>query len=152
MNPYNNSHFKFVNKSFPRVEFSCTEMLIPSISMEATPQISRFSDTKHPGDKLVFSPLSLTFLVDEDLLNYVEISDWLMRIRDTEYEKIDEAISDSKILIHNSSHKLIGTYTFKDSFPTNLGSLELTSTDAGIIFPTATVDFDYTSFHFERAK
>jgi hypothetical protein len=127
-------------------------MSIPSISMEATPQITRFSDVKHPGDKLVFSPLSLTFLVDEDLLNYVEISDWLMGIRDTEYEKIGDVISDSKILIHNSSHKLIGTYTFKDSFPINLSSLELTSTDAGIIFPVATVDFEYTSFHFERAK
>jgi hypothetical protein len=120
--------------------------------MEATPQISRFGDVKHPGDKLVFSPLALTFLVDEDLLNYVEISDWLMKIRDTEYKKMDELISDSKILMHNSSHKLIGTYTFKDSFPTTLSSLELTSTDAGIVFPTATVDFDYTSFHFERAK
>ena len=120
--------------------------------MEATPQITRFSDVKHPGDKLVFSPLSLTFLVDEDLLNYAEISDWLMGIRDTEYEKIGDVISDSKILIHNSSHKLIGTYTFKDSFPINLSSLELTSTDAGIIFPVATVDFEYTSFHFERAK
>jgi hypothetical protein len=127
-------------------------MSIPSISLEATPQITRFADVKHPGDKLVFTPLSLTFLVDEDLLNYTEISDWLISIRDTEYEKIDETISDSKILIHNSSHALVGTYTFKDSFPINLSSLELTTTDAGIVFPTATVDFEYTSFHFERAK
>jgi len=151
MIPYNNSHFKFVNKSFPEVEFACTSVSIPSITSSATTQVSRYSDIKHPGDKLTFSPLELTFLVDEELKNYQEIASYLINLKDTEYADLKHSISDSKILIHNSSHKLTGTYTFKDSFPTDLSALELTSTESGITYPTATVTFEYTSFDFVRA-
>jgi hypothetical protein len=149
MNPYNNSHFMFVNKSFKEVEFACTGVSIPGISLNATIQASRYSDVKHPGDKLEYEDLSLEFLVDEELKNYQEISDWLKSIESTSYSKINETISDSKIIINDSSHKLIGTYTFKDSFPVSLSSIQLSVDETGVVFPRATVSLTYTSYEFK---
>ena len=151
MNPYNNSHFMFINKTFKGVEFACTGVSIPGISLNATIQVSRYSDIKHPGDKLEYEDLSLEFLVDEELKNYQEISDWLKYIESTSYSKINETISDSKIIINDSSHKLIGTYTFKDSFPVSLSSIQLSVDETGVVFPRATVSLTYTSYEFKRA-
>ncbi len=151
MNPYNNSHFMFVNKSFKKVEFACTGVSIPGISLNATVQVSRYSDVKHPGDKLEYEDLSLEFLVDEELKNYQEISDWLKSIQSTSHTEINKTVSDSKITIYNSSHKLIGTYTFKDSFPISLSSIQLSVDETGVVFPKATVSLTYTSYEFERA-
>jgi hypothetical protein len=151
MNPYNTSHFQFVNKHFKLVENACTAVSIPAISLASVAQSSRFASAKHPGDKLEFSDMSITFLVDEDLKNYNEISDWLMSIQNTEYKNIKDKISDSKILVHNSSHKLVGTYTFTDSFPISLSGLDLQTDATSITYPKITVDFAYTSFSFERA-
>jgi hypothetical protein len=151
MNPYNNSHFKFVNKSFKEVEFACTEISIPGISLNATIQSSRYSDVKHPGDKLEYEDLSLEFLVDEELKNYQEISDWLKSIESTSHTEINKVISDSKIAIYDSSHKLIGTYTFKDSFPVSLSSIQLSVNETGVVFPMATVTLTYASYEFQRS-
>jgi hypothetical protein len=34
-------------------------------------------DIELPGDKLIFGDLTLRFLVDEDLENYLEIQNWM---------------------------------------------------------------------------
>ncbi len=72
-------------------------------------------------------------------------------IQSTSYSKINETISDSKITIYNSSHKLIGIYTFKDSFPISLSSIQLSVDETSVVFPRATVSLTYTSYEFERA-
>jgi hypothetical protein len=151
MNPYNTSHFKFINKNFKLVEDACTAIQIPSMSLAPVLQTNRFATIKHPGDKVEFTYLSITFLVDEDLTNYQEISEWILSIRTTEYAKLKDKVSDSKILIHNSAHGLVGTYTFTDSFPVNLSALDLQTDGGDIVYPKITVDFAYTSFSYQAA-
>ena len=73
------TQFKFNITKLPKVEFFCTAVNLPGISLGgAMVQETPLKDIPIPGDKLDYSPLSMTFLVDENLENYREIHGWLV--------------------------------------------------------------------------
>ena len=74
------SQFKFSMAKLPKVEFFCTEVNIPGISLGNATQLTTLRDIPLPGTKLEFGDLSLTFLVDEKLQNYQELFRWIMAI------------------------------------------------------------------------
>jgi len=71
------TQFKFNIIKLPKVEFFCTSINIPSITLGDTTQPTPLKDIPIPGDKVVYSGLSLDFLVDENLENYREIHGWI---------------------------------------------------------------------------
>ena len=71
------NQFKFNITKLPKVEYFCTAVNIPGISLYTTQQQTALKDIPQPGEKLSYGDLSMTFLVDEDLENYREIHGWL---------------------------------------------------------------------------
>ena len=70
--------FKFNVLKLPKVEYFCTSVNLPGISItDNYTQPTPFRDIPMPGEKLTYDKLSLTFLVDENLENYQEIHGWL---------------------------------------------------------------------------
>ena len=70
--------FKFNVLKLPKVEYFCTSVNLPGISLSDNyTQPTPFRDIPMPGEKLTYERLSLTFLVDENLENYQEIHGWL---------------------------------------------------------------------------
>jgi len=69
--------FKFSIFKLPKVEYFCTAANIPAISLGSDKQATPFKDIPYPGDKISYSDLVITFLVDENLENYQEIHGWL---------------------------------------------------------------------------
>ena len=70
--------FKFSIAKLPKVEYFCTQVNLPGISISDNyTQPTPFRDIPLPGEKLRYEPLSMTFLVDENLENYQEIHGWL---------------------------------------------------------------------------
>ena len=70
--------FKFNIAKLPKVEYFCTQVNLPGISISDNySQPTPFRDIPLPGEKLRYEPLSVTFLVDENLENYQEIHGWL---------------------------------------------------------------------------
>ena len=73
------TQFKFSILKLPKVEYFCTSVNIPGISLGGNPsQATPLKDVPLPGDKLTYEPLSMTFLVDENLENFQEIHGWLV--------------------------------------------------------------------------
>ena len=73
------TQFKFNITKLPKVEFFCTAVNVPGITLGGTmAQSTPLKDIPLPGDKLDYSPLVMTFLVDENLENYREIHGWLV--------------------------------------------------------------------------
>ena len=70
--------FRFKCTKLPEVEFTCQTANIPGISLGGATQATPLLDVPLPGEKLSYSPLDITFLVDENLNNYKEIHDWLL--------------------------------------------------------------------------
>ncbi len=71
------TQFKFNIIKLPKVEFFCTSVNIPGITLGSTTQATSLIDIPIPGDTLTYSALNVDFLVDENLENYREIHGWL---------------------------------------------------------------------------
>ena len=72
------TQFKFNIIKLPKVEFFCTAVNVPGITLGVMEQQTPLKDIPVPGDKLTYGPLTMDFMVDENLENYREIHGWLV--------------------------------------------------------------------------
>ena len=72
--------FRFKMSKLPLVEFFVQSANLPGISLGNATQTTPLYDIPIPGDKISYSPLDLSFIVDENLNNYKEIHDWLLAL------------------------------------------------------------------------
>ena len=123
--------FKFSIIKLPKVEYFCTQVNLPGISIaDNYSQPTPFRDIPLPGEKLRYEPLSVTFLVDENLENYQEIHGWLVGLgfpRDhSEFQNLIGAGSD-RFPVSN------------ESVSTEPGKVKYGITDQGPTFSDATL-------------
>ena len=71
------TQFKFSIIKLPKVEYFCTAVNIPGITLGTSSQATPLKDIPIPGDKLTYGDLEMSFLVDENLENYREIHGWM---------------------------------------------------------------------------
>ena len=69
--------FKFTLKRSPAAAFFCNQANIPDITLGRAEHPTYLRDIPIPGDKIQFGDLRITFLVDEDLTNFMEIQNWI---------------------------------------------------------------------------
>ena len=72
------TQFKFSIIKLPKVEYFCTAINVPGISIGVSTQSTPLKDIPYPGEKITYQDLTMTFLVDENLQNYQEIHGWLV--------------------------------------------------------------------------
>ena len=158
--------FRFIVKRCPKSAFFCNQANIPSIDLGIALQPNYLRDIPIPGDKLEFGDLTIRFLVDEDLTNYVEIQNWMrglgfpesgQEFRDLESEGQDYGIipteggdniySDGTLQI--LSNNLVPKFQvmFSDLFPYSLTTINFDATDTDIEYFTAEVSFKYTMYN-----
>ena len=158
--------FRFIVKRCPKAAFFCNQANIPSIDLGVTLQPNYLRDIPTPGDKMEFGDLTLRFLVDEDLTNYMEIQKWmrglgfpesLQEFRELEDEGKDYGIipteggdniySDGTLQI--LSNNLVPKFQvmFNDLFPYSLTTINFDATDTDIEYFTAEVSFKYTMYN-----
>ena len=155
--------FKFTLAKEPKVSFFCTNTRIPEITLQTEIQQNYLKDIDVPGDKITYGDLSLKFLVDEDMSNYMAIHSWITGLgfpesaqdyRDlltiendvTQPSDPKRAFSDGSLYILNSNYNTTAIVKFKDLFPVSLTSLEFDSTQTDIQYFTAQASFKYTIY------
>ena len=90
--------------------------------------------------------------------NYLEVYNWLIGI--TFPQKFDQSktikeskeglISDISILILNSNKNPSINITYKNCFPISLSEITLDTTSSDLIYPEATVTFQYDYYEIEQ--
>jgi len=157
--------FKFTLDKTPGVAFFCNQANIPSLDLGVAVQPTYLKDIDRPGDKLVFGDLSVRFLVDENLKNYMEIQNWMRglgypekleqiydlqrtgsRGMDLKSRKIENIFSDGTMQILNSSLVTNFQIKFQGLFPYSLTTLNFDATDTDIEYFTAEASFKYTYY------
>ena len=92
------TQFKFQILKLPKVEYFCTAVNLPGLSLNTVQQPTPLADIPLPGEKLSFGDLEMTFMVDENLENYQEISGWLFGLgfpkSRTQFANLVEAAKD----------------------------------------------------------
>ncbi|NDE48465.1 MAG: hypothetical protein EB019_05850 [Actinobacteria bacterium] len=153
--------FNFTLARDPKVSFFCNSARIPEITLSLVQQPNYLKDIDVPGGKLQYGDLSLRFLVDEDMVNYMLIHNWLTGlgfpettgqyadlITDEEGNKNSlSAFSDGSLYILDSNYNTNSIVKFKDLFPISLTSLDFDSTQTDIQYFTAEVAFKYTIYN-----
>ena len=71
------TQFKFQIQKLPKVEYFCTAVNLPSLTISEVRQPTPFVDVPLPGTTLTYGALNMSFLVDENLENFQEIHGWL---------------------------------------------------------------------------
>ena len=74
------TQFRFGIHQLPKVEFFAVAATIPSIALSDVVIPTPFKSIPMMGDQLTFDNLSVSFIVDEYLENYLSIHEWLTAI------------------------------------------------------------------------
>ena len=159
--------FKFALSKYPKIAFFSNTARIPDISLGTAIESTYLKDIDIPGDKIVFGDLTLRFLVDEDLFNYMEIQNWIRGLGYPEkLSQLEDLSKDGKIIskfgqkgeniysdatLQVLSNNLIPKFQvmFKDVFPYSLSTITFDATDTDIEYFTADVSFKYTIYDMQ---
>ena len=74
------TQFRFGIHQLPKVEFFTVSANLPGVSVPSATFATPFTDISIMGEKPEFENLSITFIVDEYLENYISLHNWLTGI------------------------------------------------------------------------
>lgn len=162
------SQFVFTLQRLEGVAFTCQTANIPNISITPTMQMTRVKDTPVPGDTVTFGDLLITFLVDEDMVNYKALQDWMIKItadldtedynryinsqagiptaRNSVLKPIAATMTDATMTITDSNNNANIEIRYKDLFPTSLEALQFDITDTSMPYLTASASFAFSYY------
>ena len=166
------TQFKFGIHQLPKVEFFTLSANVPGISAGVVTRATPFKDIPIVGEKVTYDNLSITFLVDEYLENYISLHNWMTGIgfptdrqefrtfRDVTSntpasgktpptDLVGKAIpdralySDAYLMVLSNKNNAIVEVNFQNIFPISLGGLDFTQNVTDVEYVTATADFAY---------
>ena len=74
------TQFKFGISQLPKVEYFTTAVNIPGINLGSAVIPTPYKDIPTMGDKITYDNLTISFLVDEHLENYISLHEWMTAI------------------------------------------------------------------------
>lgn len=155
-------NFKFTIKKAPHVNFFIQKVNIPQIDLKPPIVPNQFVIVPVPGDHIDYSTLNITFKVDEDLKNYLEIHNWIKELgkpKDFEgYKAISERkdwtgegiYSDISVMILSSTKMANYEVVYVDSHPVQLSGLTFNTTDSDVNYMEASAVFRYTYYDINK--
>ena len=172
------TQFRFGIHQLPKVEFFTVSANLPGITLPTTPYPTPFKDIPLMGEKLDYANLSISFIVDEYLENYISLHNWMVGIgfpekreqfqiyRDVTSDTparggtptvdlIGKAIpdialfSDAFIQILSNKNNPIVEINFENAFPISLSALDYTQNATDVDYMVATADFAYQIYEIK---
>lgn len=149
---------RFTIKKAPLVSYFVQSCNIPSVSIDRIEIPNPFIKYPVPGSQLTYNPLVLTFKVDEDLKNYLEIYNWLLGLGfpdDFEqYRQINNAdpmsgegiYSDCTLTVLSSAQNPNFEVVYLDAYPTSLSDLTFDTREQDVNYLEATSTFAYRRY------
>ena len=172
------TQFRFGIHQLPKVEFFTVSANLPGISAGIVTHATPFKDIPTMGEKLSYENLSISFIVDEYLENYISLHNWMIGIgfpRDREqfrtYRDVtsntpasgktpstdlvgkaipDKAMySDAFLQILSNKNNPIVEVSFENAFPISLSALDFTQTATDVEYMVASAEFAYQIYEIK---
>ena len=155
LNQLNVVSFDVSFSRLPAVQYFCQRISLPTIVLGETNEPSPFLNLPLEGDTLTFEAMSLSFIIDEDLKNYISIYNWMTALGfPRDYDQFaalktistgstETKYSDLTIVLHTNKSNPNYRIKFTDCFPTSLSSIQFDATPTGMdpIVVDATFNF-----------
>lgn len=159
--------FKFLLAKYPKVVYFAQSANIPAINANPQQQSTPFRPLPLDGF-ITYDPLNLTFLIDEDLQNYLILHNWIRGIGTPDnyvdrvefVEKIkamnnnddENILADATLAVLNSNFQSNFFVVFKGIQPISLSALEFNATIDGTEYATANVSFSFLSYEIRKGE
>jgi hypothetical protein len=155
-------NFTFQIKKAPHVNFFIQKVNLPAISLRSVETSNPFIKIPYAGDHLDFGELKISFKVDEDFQNYLEIHNWLRALGKPEdfaqYKAIsdipsytgDGIVSDISIIVLSSAKVANYDISYVDAFPVSLSDINFSTTDNDVNYIEASASFKYTYYNITK--
>jgi len=166
------TQFRFGIHQLPKVEFFTVTANLPGISVPTATMPTPYKDISIMGEKTEFEDLTISFIVDEYLENYISLHNWLTgigfpqdRSQFSTYRDItsntpaaggsnpvdivgksvpDKAMySDAFLMILSNKNNPIVEVNFHNVFPTSLSALDFSQAATDVEYLTASAEFSY---------
>ena len=125
-NSLNTTNFKFVISRLPGVTFWLQSCQLPSKSTGSASMPHPYAGTiPIPGQERIYDPLNITFIVDNNLDNWFELSNWM----DSYQSDLDlsELWSDASLIIMSPDGTVRRDVRFTHMFPDSIAELNFAS-------------------------
>ena len=172
------TQFRFGINQLPKVEFFTVSANLPGISAGTAIRATPFKDIPTMGEKLDYENLSISFIVDEYLENYISLHNWMIGYgfpKDREQFRTfrdvtsntpadggipsvdiigsatpDKAMySDAFLQILSNKNNPILEVSFENAFPISLSALDFTQTATDVEYMIATAEFAYQIYEIK---
>jgi hypothetical protein len=163
LSPLSPNGFNFTISKAADIAFYCQQANLPGITLGEPTFSTPFATNPVPGDALTYDSLQIQFLVDEEMLNYNVLYNWIVALGfpesydqyvtflagdTTQYDELAKNYSDATLEILDSNNNVVRTITFYDAFPTTLDSITFASTNEGVNYVVGSATFRFGHFKF----
>ena len=151
--------FKFQLNNFPEVNYFVQSATLPGISISAIDVPTALKTIAIAGDEVNFEELSIKFIVDENMKNWLSIYDWIIGLGfptpegQAKYAKLaiaSELTTDATLTVLTSNMNPQINFRFRECFPLSLSSIAFDSGGTDIDYVTADVSFRYDVYTVEN--
>ena len=170
------NQFKIFFPIFPITEWFVVRANIPSVNLGQADQYTPFVRIATVGDHITYGDFNITFIVDENLKNYMEMYNWVKNIgfpfshdefnvlprpdyqdrsggqtynaeKDT-YSKANDRdlYTDIILQIMTAKNNLVAQCVVYEAFPISIGAIEYSQQETDMTYATCEVGFAYTWF------
>lgn len=145
------------SSEFSNLQFFCTSANVPTLATSEVLQGFGNRNAYFPGDTIEYGTFDITFIVDEEMKNYIEMQTWILKNADHNIKETkgtsfnhEEKFKDITLSIQTNKNNINKQLKFIDAFPLSLGDLSFTTQDTAVEYITCQVTFRYNRFEFIR--
>lgn len=157
-NPLQPTKFLLIFDRISTVQYFCQSVNLPGVSLGEVTRATPFLDMYSPGTKLSYSPLSVSFLVDEELATWKNLYKWFTSIADPNgFEKRNHEIelqknkhfSDATLTVLSALNNPILRIHYKNVFPLTMSDINFDTTQSADNLITVNATFRYESYSYD---
>jgi len=175
------NQFKIFFPIFPTTEWFVVSANIPGVTMGQATQVTPFVDMPLVGEKIDFENFDMTFIVDEQLKNYMEMYNWVKNIgfpysgkeqfnrlsrpdnldRGKQTKSIAGVVSpagdrnlytDIRLTILSSKNNAVANIFMYEAFPISMSSIEYSQQETDTNYAQCQVSFAYSWFDVQAVE
>ena len=163
LNYLSNISFRLTMQDAPNLTWFCQSVNVPGVSIDAIDVQTPYLNIPHAGAKVTFEELSVRFIVDEHLKNWMEIYDRIIALglaeggenyrllkAQSDLTQRGGTVSTLVLTVLTSAMNPQMEFHFYEAFPTSISALDFDSAAGDLEYFTATVAFRYTNYEIKN--